>query len=95
MKQTITMTVLALAAAALVGCKGADKKDAPAADASGAKASMGIVNTKCPMMLSHAAGTKVVVDFKGQQVGMCCKGCLPAWNKLNDEQKAEKLKAAM
>jgi hypothetical protein len=56
---------------------------------------MGIVNTKCPMMLSHAAGTKVVVDFKGQKVGMCCKGCLPAWNKLNDEQKAEKLKAAM
>jgi hypothetical protein len=79
----------------LVGCKGSDKQDAPATDAPAAKASVGVVDTKCPMMLSHAAGTKVVVDFEGQKVGMCCKGCLPAWNKLTDEQKAEKLKAAM
>lgn len=93
MKKTATMFALAFAAAALVGCKGADKTDAPASP--GAKASMGIVNTKCPMMLSHPAKESVVVDFKGQKVGMCCKRCLPAWNKLNDEQKAEKLKAAM
>lgn len=95
MKKNATMTVLALATAALMGCKGADKKDASAAAAPAASASMGIVNTKCPMMLSHPAKNTVVVDFKGQKVGMCCKGCLPAWNKLNDEQKAEKLKAAM
>ena len=93
MKTTATMIALACVAAALMGCQRGDKQDAPAAPA--AKASMGIVNTKCPMMLSHPAKDTVVVDFKGQKVGMCCKGCLPAWNKLNDEQKAEKLKAAM
>lgn len=97
MKKTATMFVLALAAAALTGCKSADagKAKEPAKKETPAKASMGIVNSKCPMMPSHAAGSKVTVDFNGQKVGMCCGGCVPAWNKLTDEQKAAKLKAAM
>jgi hypothetical protein len=92
MKKTAILFAAALIATSLTGCKGSEKADAKADAAP--KASMGVVNSKCPMMTSHPAGTKVTADFKGQKVGFCCAGCLPAWNKLTDEQKAEKLNAA-
>ena len=71
-----------------------DKKADAAAPAAPKQANMGIVNTKCPVMPSHPAGVKVVTEHKGQKVGLCCAGCMPAWNKLNDEQKDAALAAA-
>jgi len=100
MKKTTFAFAASAIALLLGGCQSADKTTpttpaAPKAPEAPKTGSMGIVNNKCPMMLSHPAGTKVTVDLNGQKVGLCCAGCLPGWNKLTAEQKAEKLKAAM
>jgi len=58
-----------------------------------------VVNARCPML-----GTVLQPDlvpeglvrvFKGQKVGFCSPACLPAWDKLTDEQKQAKLQAVM
>jgi hypothetical protein len=95
MKKTAALFVTAIALATLAGCASSKKEAAADTAAAPKQANMGIVNTKCPMMLSHPAGTKVTVDYNGQKVGLCCAGCVGGWNKLTAEQKAEKLKAAM
>jgi len=101
MKKSLASTVLAAAICTLLaaGCNSADKKTAetpksPQPAQPVKVASMGLVNAKCPIMPSHAAGDKVTADFKGQKVGFCCAGCMPAWNKLTDAEKAAKLAAA-
>ncbi len=58
-------------------------------------ASMGIVNSKCPIVPSHTASDKTVVQHEGKQVGLCCAGCLSTWDKLSDAEKSAKVKAAM
>ena len=53
------------------------------------------VNAKCPIM-GNAVDPKVEMrEFQGKMVGFCCPACPPAWDKLSDEEKAEKLKKAM
>ncbi len=27
------------------------------------------------------------VEWKGQKIGFCCKGCMPKWNKMTDAEK--------
>lgn len=58
-----------------------------------------VVNARCPIMGSKLDPANVPASltrtFNGQKVGFCCGGCPPKWDKLSDEQKAEKLKAAM
>ncbi len=58
-----------------------------------------VVNPRCPIM-----GTKLDQDdvpakltrtWKGKKVGFCCKGCPTKWDKLSNEQKRQKLNAAM
>jgi len=58
-----------------------------------------VVNTKCPI-LGTAINPATVPPgltrlYKGQKVGFCCGGCPESWDKLSDEQKDAKLKAAM
>lgn len=84
--KTVLMAAVAVAALAVGGC--ASNKAAKT------EASMGIVNSKCPMMPDHPATTKTVVDYKGQKVGLCCAGCIKGWNGLSDADKAAKLQAA-
>ncbi len=93
-----TALVLCVGLIALAGCAKGGSAGSSQAGATQPKqpvASMGIVNTKCPIMPSHAAKAKTVADFNGQKVGFCCAGCLPDWNKMSDEQKAAAVKAAM
>lgn len=85
------LATLALASLVLVGCA-QNKQQAAAKPA--ANASMGIVNSKCPMMPEHAAGSSVTVDYNGQKVGLCCKGCISGWNKLTEAEKADRLAKA-
>lgn len=58
-----------------------------------------VINARCPIM-----GTKIdpnnvpanlTREFKGQEVGFCCGSCPPAWDKLSDQQKQEKLEKAV
>jgi hypothetical protein len=90
--------VLCVGILALAGCSNGGSGNGSKVSSTEPKqpvANMGIVNTKCPIVPSHGAKAKTVVDFNGQKVGLCCAGCLPDWNKMNDEQKAAALKAAM
>jgi len=76
-----------------VGPKGADgPTTAPADDGK-------VVNARCPIMGGKLDQDKVPATltrtFNGQKVGFCCGGCPAKWDKLSDEEKAAKLKAAM
>jgi outer membrane lipoprotein SlyB len=96
-KITAIALVAALTAVALTGCSSAKKDaaaDTKAPAAAPKQASMGVVNSKCPMMLSHPSTAKTTCDYNGQKVGFCCGDCVAGWNKLTDAQKAEKLAAA-
>jgi len=78
----LALTAAALSVSACQSTKAAD-------------ASPGIVNSKCPMAPADPIDPKVTTQYKGQTVGFCCKGCIPDWNSLTDDQKAARLKASM
>lgn len=80
--------VLALtgAAALACGCKG-NKENCKPASATASAASMGLMNSKCPLMPEHAADKTVTADYKGGKVGFCCKGCVGKWSAMSDAQK--------
>lgn len=52
-------------------------------------------NTRCPIMggpVKPGDGGSAVYD--GKKVGFCCPGCITAWNRLTDSEKAAKLAKA-
>ena len=55
-------------------------------------------NAKCPIMGSKINPDNVtanlVREYKGKKIAFCCDGCPQQWDKLSDEQKEAKLKAA-
>jgi hypothetical protein len=77
-------------ALAVAGCQKDGKTDE-------GKAPVQVVNDKCPIMGGAINPAKVPAaqtrQFKGQTIGFCCTNCLPAWDKLSDEQKQAKLDA--
>ncbi|MHC4295535.1 MAG: hypothetical protein ACYSTL_08105 [Planctomycetota bacterium] len=58
-----------------------------------------VVNRYCPITEKKFDPITVpderIRAFKGQKVGFCCTECPPAWDKLTDEEKSDKLNAAM
>ncbi len=54
-----------------------------------------VANNRCPVMNSPVDKSAGVRVFEGKVVGFCCSGCASAWDKLSDDQKREKLAAAM
>lgn len=86
MKQLSTVLVAA-ALLALGACQSAQKTD------SAAKASPGVMNTKCPMA-GEAVNPNVTADYKGGKVAFCCKGCMGKWNAKSDAEKAALLEKA-
>ncbi|MBI5435348.1 MAG: hypothetical protein HZA52_21115 [Planctomycetes bacterium] len=53
------------------------------------------VNQYCAMVLADPVDPNVVVEWKGQKVGLCCEGCIPKWEKLTDTEKDAALAAAV
>ncbi len=53
-------------------------------------------NTHCPIMGNKVDLSKVpaklTTEFHGQKVAFCCGGCVPAWEKLSEDEKLAKLK---
>lgn len=87
MRATLVGSLLAVTLVA--GCNN-NKSDANAQ--SGQNASMGVVNTHCPMQPGSAVNPNApTAEWQGQKVGFCCPGCANAWSKLSDAQKAERL----
>ncbi len=58
-----------------------------------------VVNTVCPIMGRKVDPYNVpddlIREFEGQKIGFCCPSCPPAWDKLSDQAKKEKLAAVM
>lgn len=87
----------ALCCAALVGCnqsapeatveKSPQKKSTTEVQASP-------VNAICPIMGGEVAEDGGSTTWEGKLIGFCCPSCEPKWQKLSDEEKAEKLAAA-
>lgn len=51
-----------------------------------------LVNTVCPLK-GEPVDENVTVVWNGQTVGFCCEDCRDAWEKLTDDERAEKLAA--
>ena len=52
-----------------------------------------MVNETCPLM-GGDVDPAVTTEWNGKTVGFCCAKCIPEWNELTEEEKAEKLAAA-
>ena len=90
-----SLALPALAAVVLfLGSCNKEAKTEPNKTTPAAKASMGIVNSKCPMKGEPVDKDDPTIDYHGQKVAFCCSGCLSKFNKLTDEQKAAKIAAA-
>lgn len=76
--QVVTATTLLLAVVA--GCT---KPSSNAADVT-------LANTQCPIT-GQPASSYATTEWDGRTIGFCCSDCLPEWESLSDEQKADKL----
>lgn len=58
-----------------------------------------VANKRCPMMGNpvdpQAVPASLYRQHGGKGVGFCCGGCVPAWEKLSDEEKTAKLQSSM
>ena len=85
----LVLAALVSCAMALGACHSEQKKTA---------ASMGFVNTKCPMKgeeLGEDGWDRVQsVDYKGKKYGFCCGGCAKKFNALSDADKDKKIAGA-
>lgn len=53
------------------------------------------VNEFCPVQIADTVDPSIVVDWKGQKVGLCCDGCRPAWKAMSPEDKDKALAIAV
>jgi hypothetical protein len=53
------------------------------------------VNHYCAVMNEDPVDPSLSHEWNGQKVGFCCKGCIPRWEKMSDEQKTAALAAAV
>lgn len=71
----------------------------PTASQPAARSAGKFANARCPIMGSRIDPAKVpnslTREYKGQKIAFCCGGCPGAWDRLSDEKKQAKLKAAM
>src|SRR5204862_727250 len=90
------LAVPALLACALVvgACHSSETKPTKPATPAPTKASMGVMNSKCPMQGEAVDKDDPTLDYKGGKVAFCCKGCMAKFNKLSDTDKAAKVAAA-
>ena len=69
---------LLIATALFVGCDSTQKTNTDV--------NMGVVNSTCPVSGRSVEGGPVE-DYDGTEVGLCCKGCVVAWNDMPAEKK--------
>jgi len=76
------LCLMCLCLALVPACSSGGKAD------SSSSASMGVVNTHCPMMSDHEVDPTVEgVEYHGYKVGFCCAGCINGWNNKSDADK--------
>lgn len=73
--RTVGFLIVSCAALGFVGCDSGQKTDA-------GQASMGVINSKCPLSGMNVAGGPVE-EYDGNRIGLCCSGCVPGWNDMS------------
>ncbi len=93
-KSLLKITPVLVAASLLVGC--ATHQESEEYCKSVKPGEVKSVNTMCAIVNDDPVDPAVkTVTFRGQEVGFCCQGCVPKWEKLTDDQKAEALAKAL
>lgn len=95
--------IAALLAAGLVACTlsacESNDRDDDENEAACAEVKPGVitsVNSMCAVVVSDPVDPAITpVEWKGQKVGFCCKGCMPKWAKMTDAEKDASLAKAM
>ena len=97
MKTTTILATLALACAFTGGCATTDADAAHREEEKCGEVKPGVitsVNSMCVIMPEDPVNPAMeTAEWKGQKVGFCCKGCVPRWNKMSDQQKDAALAA--
>ena len=74
------IAMILIASAALAGCDSTQKKT------TNSNVSMGVINSTCPVSGRSVEGGPVE-EYDGTEVGLCCNGCVDAWNDMPSEKK--------
>lgn len=88
---SVTLASFALACAVAGGCANsqcADETEDAAKCAAPKPGTITTANTMCAVNPNDPVDPSLTgVEWKGQKIGFCCKGCIPRWNKMTDAQK--------
>ncbi len=52
-------------------------------------------NAYCPLMGYALDGEASVVEFEGEQIGLCCETCVVEWGRMSDAQRGEKVREVL
>lgn len=85
--KSLSTVILAAVLLSVGACQSQQKAD------TGAKASPGVLNTRCPVA-GETPDPSITADYKGGKVAFCCKGCMNKWNAKSDADKAALLEKA-
>ncbi|MCX5690216.1 MAG: hypothetical protein NTV94_10620 [Planctomycetota bacterium] len=53
------------------------------------------VNEFCPVQIADTVDPAIVVEWKGQKVGLCCDNCKPTWAAMSAQDKDKALAIAV
>jgi hypothetical protein len=87
--------VLFAAALVLAACQSAPVADDDSMCQKRKPGTIVTVNEYCVMVPVDPVDPSIVIEWNGQKVGLCCKGCIPKWEKLSETDRAAALRAAI
>lgn len=93
MKRVLGLLVLVTVAAA--GCASKQTAENEAECKAVKPGVVTTVNHYCVIVQDDPVNPEVVREYKGQQVGFCCPGCIKKWDAMTDAQKDAAIKSAV
>ncbi len=94
-KTILTAAILTLGAGLLSGCKADAMAEDDATCLAPKPGTIVTVNQYCAVVGTDPVNPEIMTEWKGQNVGFCCKGCMPKWEKMTAEQKDTALAKAV
>lgn len=91
----IAATIVAAMALAACNCGSNEKGENEAMCKEVNPGAVTSVNHYCVINSSDPVNPKLNKEYKGQQVGFCCKGCYKKWDAMSDAEKDAALAAAV
>ena len=88
-----SVTAFAFVALSLAGCASTERSGAQCQERM--PGTIVSVNEYCPVQIADTVDPSIVVDWKGQKVGLCCNGCKPAWAAMSEQEKDKALAIAV